>query len=91
MRIKEIQVLELKGFRVKATKNFIGFAVFVSFFPQLVAGPIERAYNLLPQIHASNTSLDSNYYADMMHLNVEVANYFINFIVKTSLNQELKK
>ena len=32
------------------TKDFISFASFVSFFPQLVAGPIERASNLLPQI-----------------------------------------
>lgn len=31
-------------------KNFIDFAVFVSFFPQLVAGPIERAKRFLPQI-----------------------------------------
>jgi len=36
--------------KIKPTKNFIDFAVFVSFFPQLVAGPIERAKNLLPQI-----------------------------------------
>jgi D-alanyl-lipoteichoic acid acyltransferase DltB (MBOAT superfamily) len=36
--------------RLKPTSNFIDFAVFVSFFPQLVAGPIERASNLLPQI-----------------------------------------
>jgi D-alanyl-lipoteichoic acid acyltransferase DltB (MBOAT superfamily) len=35
---------------VKPTKDFISFASFVSFFPQLVAGPIERASNLLPQI-----------------------------------------
>jgi D-alanyl-lipoteichoic acid acyltransferase DltB (MBOAT superfamily) len=32
------------------TKNFIDFALFVCFFPQLLAGPIERATNLLPQI-----------------------------------------
>ncbi len=31
------------------TKDFIAFASFVSFFPQLVAGPIERASHLLPQ------------------------------------------
>ena len=31
------------------TKDFIAFATFVSFFPQLVAGPIERAIHLLPQ------------------------------------------
>ncbi|WP_024769161.1 MBOAT family O-acyltransferase [Aquimarina macrocephali] len=35
--------------KLKPTKNFIAFAAFVSFFPQLVAGPIERATNLLPQ------------------------------------------
>ena len=33
----------------KPTKDFISFASFVSFFPQLVAGPIERANRLLPQ------------------------------------------
>ncbi|WP_081209998.1 MBOAT family O-acyltransferase [Salegentibacter sediminis] len=37
--------------RLEPTKNFISFAAFVSFFPQLVAGPIERASNLLPQFY----------------------------------------
>tara|TARA_R100000988_G_C3998136_1_gene167102 strand:- start:1026 stop:2021 length:996 start_codon:yes stop_codon:yes gene_type:complete len=32
-----------------ATKDFVAFSAFVSFFPQLVAGPIERATQLLPQ------------------------------------------
>ena len=36
--------------KLKPTKDFISFASFVSFFPQLVAGPIERASNFLPQI-----------------------------------------
>ncbi|MEW7291833.1 MBOAT family O-acyltransferase [Aquimarina sp. 2304DJ70-9] len=36
--------------KIKPTRDFISFATFVSFFPQLVAGPIERASNLLPQI-----------------------------------------
>jgi D-alanyl-lipoteichoic acid acyltransferase DltB (MBOAT superfamily) len=36
--------------KLRPTKDFISFASFVSFFPQLVAGPIERASNLLPQI-----------------------------------------
>ncbi len=36
--------------RLTPTKNFISFAAFVSFFPQLVAGPIERASNLLTQL-----------------------------------------
>jgi len=36
--------------QLKPTKDFIAFAAFVSFFPQLVAGPIERASHLLPQM-----------------------------------------
>ncbi|MFP4458283.1 MAG: MBOAT family O-acyltransferase [Candidatus Zixiibacteriota bacterium] len=35
--------------KMKPTKDFISFAAYVSFFPQLVAGPIERATHLLPQ------------------------------------------
>jgi D-alanyl-lipoteichoic acid acyltransferase DltB (MBOAT superfamily) len=34
----------------KPVRNFIDYAVFVSFFPLLVAGPIERANHLLPQV-----------------------------------------
>tara|TARA_R110001599_G_scaffold103416_2_gene263248 strand:- start:1799 stop:3247 length:1449 start_codon:yes stop_codon:yes gene_type:complete len=37
--------------KLEPTRNFISFAAFVSFFPQLVAGPIERATNLLPQFY----------------------------------------
>lgn len=36
--------------RIKAERFFIDYALFVSFFPLLVAGPIERATHLLPQI-----------------------------------------
>ena len=39
---------------IKAEKNFLTYALFVSFFPQLVAGPIERAKNLLPQFHVEH-------------------------------------
>tara|TARA_R110002012_G_scaffold277433_2_gene464648 strand:+ start:920 stop:2353 length:1434 start_codon:yes stop_codon:yes gene_type:complete len=35
--------------KLKPSRNFINFAAYVAFFPQLVAGPIERATNLLPQ------------------------------------------
>ena len=37
--------------KFEPTKDFIAFSAFVSFFPQLVAGPIERASNLLPQFY----------------------------------------
>ena len=36
--------------KMEPTNSLLDFAVFVAFFPQLVAGPIERAANLLPQI-----------------------------------------
>lgn len=36
--------------KIPAERNFVTYALFVSFFPQLVAGPIERSTNLLPQI-----------------------------------------
>lgn len=35
--------------KLQPSNDFIAFSAFVSFFPQLVAGPIERASNLLPQ------------------------------------------
>lgn len=38
--------------KLNPTKDFIAFSAFVSFFPQLVAGPIERASNLLPQFYS---------------------------------------
>src|SRR5690554_2727610 len=37
--------------KLEPTKDAISFFAFVSFFPQLVAGPIERATNLLPQFY----------------------------------------
>lgn len=41
--------------KLEPTNNFIDFAAFVSFFPQLVAGPIERAKDLLPQFYKKRT------------------------------------
>ncbi|WP_299252493.1 MBOAT family O-acyltransferase [uncultured Aquimarina sp.] len=41
--------------RLTPSKDFISFATFVSFFPQLVAGPIERASNLLSQLTTKRT------------------------------------
>lgn len=41
--------------KLEPTKDFITFSAFVSFFPQLVAGPIERATHLLPQFYKKRT------------------------------------
>lgn len=43
-------LIDIYNERIKPVRNFIEYSVFVSFFPLLVAGPIERATHLLPQI-----------------------------------------
>ena len=41
--------------KIKVEKNFIDFSLFLMFFPQLVAGPIERYSNLMDQLKAKHT------------------------------------
>lgn len=48
-------VIDIYNDKIKAERNFIDYSLFVSFFPLLVAGPIERATHLLPQIKKSRT------------------------------------
>jgi D-alanyl-lipoteichoic acid acyltransferase DltB (MBOAT superfamily) len=48
-------VIDIYNDRIKPERNFINYAVFVSFFPLLIAGPIERATHLLPQITTKRT------------------------------------
>lgn len=47
--------IEVYRGKFKAERHPGIFALYVMFFPQLVAGPIERPYNLLPQLHAHHT------------------------------------
>ena len=48
-------VIDIYYNRIKPERNFIDYSLFVSFFPLLVAGPIERATHLLPQIKKQRT------------------------------------
>ena len=43
-------IIDIYYNRIKAEKNFVDYSLFVSYFPLLVAGPIERATHLLPQL-----------------------------------------
>lgn len=43
-------IIDIYKDKIKPERNFVEYSVFVSFFPLLVAGPIERATHLLPQI-----------------------------------------
>ena len=42
-------VVDVYRGKVPAARNFLDYALYVAFFPQLVAGPIERAGHLIPQ------------------------------------------
>ncbi len=48
-------IIDVYKKRIVAEKNFVEYAVFVSYFPLLVAGPIERATHLLPQVKKPRT------------------------------------
>lgn len=45
-------IIDIYYGKIKPTKNIVDYSLFVSFFPLLVAGPIERASHLLPQIQS---------------------------------------
>jgi D-alanyl-lipoteichoic acid acyltransferase DltB (MBOAT superfamily) len=47
--------IDLYRRKLEPTKDLIAFAAFVSFFLQLVAGPIEKASSLLPQLRKRRT------------------------------------
>lgn len=54
-------IIDIYKNRIKSENNIIDYAVFVSFFPLLVAGPIERATHLLPQIKTQRVFNNSNF------------------------------
>jgi alginate O-acetyltransferase complex protein AlgI len=45
-------LLDVYSKKIKPEQNIVVYSLFVSFFPKLIAGPIERATSLLPQLHA---------------------------------------
>lgn len=45
--------------QVEVERNFFRYALFVSFFPQLVAGPIERSRDLLGQLRQPGLSIQT--------------------------------
>ncbi len=53
---------------LKPRKNFLDFALFVSFFPQLVAGPIERAGSLLPKWRTPGAGIFATYKRPSLYL-----------------------
>ncbi|MBO7657851.1 MAG: MBOAT family protein [Clostridia bacterium] len=54
-------VIDVNRGKIKAERNFIIYALFVSFFPQLVAGPIERPDALIPQLKEAHKFTGENF------------------------------
>jgi len=52
----------------KPTDRFLDFALYVSFFPQLVAGPIERSNHLLPQVLLQRSTSSSDFSEGFYHV-----------------------
>jgi len=69
---------------IQTERNFFRFLTFVSFFPQLVAGPIERASNLLPQLQKTPRITRENL-ADGLSL------FLVGFFKKVALADYLGK
>jgi D-alanyl-lipoteichoic acid acyltransferase DltB (MBOAT superfamily) len=69
---------------IQIERSFIRFLTFVSFFPQLVAGPIERAGNLLPQLQ-SPPPISGKNIADGLSL------FLVGFFKKVALADYLAK
>ena len=68
--------------KLKPTQKLVDFAAFVSFFPQLVAGPIERATNLLPQIEKKR---EFNYKQSVEGLKLILWGLFCKVVIADSL------
>lgn len=67
---------------VKAERNFFTYALFVSFFPQLVAGPIERSTNLLRQFYEKH-HFDSE--RAIKGIQLMLWGYFLKLVVADNL------
>ena len=66
---------------IKSEKNFLKYALFVSFFPQLVAGPIERSGNLLNQIKEESSHKLWDYQRVTSGLILMLWGYFLKVVI----------
>lgn len=68
---------------VKVERNFFRYALFVSFFPQLVAGPVERSTNLLQQFYEKKKFQADN---AISGINLMLWGYFLKLVVADRLS-----
>lgn len=77
-------VIDVYRGNVKAERHFGIYATFISFFPQLVAGPIERTDNLLPQIKKRHIF---NYESAVYGMKLMIWGYFKKMAIADNLAQ----
>lgn len=53
-------IIDVYRGKIEAERNFITYALFASFFPVILAGPIQRSYNLIPQLKEKHKMLYDN-------------------------------
>jgi D-alanyl-lipoteichoic acid acyltransferase DltB (MBOAT superfamily) len=75
-------LVDVKRGDIKAERNFLKYALFVSFFPQIVAGPIERSRNMLPQF---SYPLTVDFYRLRYGLMEMLWGYFMKMVVADRL------
>lgn len=76
-------IIDVKRGTVQPTRNLARYALFVSFFPQLVAGPIERSSNLLPQF---DTRHRFNGVAAIEGLKLMMLGYFMKLCIADNVS-----
>lgn len=70
---------------IEPERNFFRYALFVSFFPQLVAGPIERSKNLLKQIDSLEEIKVWNYARITHGMGIMLWGYFLKMVIADRL------
>ena len=81
-------VIDVYKGTTKAEYHFGKYAAFVSFFPQLVAGPIERSNNLLPQIRQNHIF---NHDKAMQGVKLMLWGYYKKLVIADALAEYVKK
>ena len=74
-------IIDVYRGRIEHEKNILRYALFVSFFPQLVAGPIERSENLLKQVKEVDTRKVWNYENIASGLTLMVWGLFVKMVI----------
>lgn len=73
--------------QLQPTRNLLHFFAFLSMFPQLVAGPIVRATDLLPQLETYNIPKEEQYWAGLKLL---IHGYFKKIVIADNLAPQIK-